>query len=428
MGQLFSNEKIAFTNNCRVLTKCERVILANRDSGLWIKISRQCYDILNKAIENNLTQKDLINNILEKGDKEYFLILLERLNELGVLNFGEQKEFLDSRLEQIYFSLTHRCNLNCIHCSVDAKSSLENDFLTTEEVISIINKIIACNPQNITFTGGEPLFRKDILEILKYTSQKYTGVISLMTNGTLINEENVKDLISYVQNIDMSIDGIDEETCSLVRGKGVYNKVIESVKLLQKHGFTKISLSMVFGQNNYHLKDEFFNQNKILGTKAVPRIFTATGRGQISKYVFRDKEGSNGKGKSTNNSDNSPIELSKKIRACSCGAGRKEIVVNYDGFIYPCVLLTKDEYKICNARDVESINDFFANTRLGELCAYRNLNAIQPDIHERCKDCYVNMFCWPCLNELDLIKNDDNTFYERCGYMKETLNRIVWEV
>ncbi len=421
---MLAGEKLVYSNNCKVLIKGERVILANRNSGLWIKISKQCYDILNKAIEYNLSQKDLIDNIQEKEDKEYFSTLLQKIDELDVLSHIDEKEgYMDIQLEQVYFSLTHRCNLNCIHCSVDAKNLLEDDFFNTKQIKDIIDKIVECNPKAIIFTGGEPLVRKDFLEILKYTSQKYTGTISLMTNGTLINDENVHDLIGYIQNIDISIDGIDEETCSLVRGKGVYSKVIESVKLLQRNGFSKISLSMVFGENNYYLKTEFLNQNKILGTRAVPRVFTAIGRGEKSKEFFLNKNGDSDKEKENNNL----TEIKKTIHSCSCGAGYKEILINYDGSIYPCNLLTGDKYKICNVNDIGSIKDFFTNINLRKSNAFHNLNCIQPDIFDRCKNCNVNIFCWTCLHELDLIKENCDRFDNRCAYMKEVLDEIVWK-
>lgn len=54
-------------------------------------------------------------------------------------------------------------------------------------------------------------------------------------NGTLINEENVKKIINSVNQIDISIDGVDEDSCKVVRGPHVFEKIMNSIKLLKKY-------------------------------------------------------------------------------------------------------------------------------------------------------------------------------------------------
>ena len=52
-----------------------------------------------------------------------------------------------------------------------------------------------------------------------------------MTNGTLITPKNVKEIVSQIDSIDISLDGADEESCAVIRGKGVFEKVVSSIKL-----------------------------------------------------------------------------------------------------------------------------------------------------------------------------------------------------
>ena len=47
-----------------------------------------------------------------------------------------------------------------------------------------------------------------------------------MTNGTLITPKNVKEIVSQIDSIDISLDGADEESCAVIRGKGVFEKVV----------------------------------------------------------------------------------------------------------------------------------------------------------------------------------------------------------
>ena len=115
------------------------------------------------------------------------------------------------------------------------------------------------------------MLRKDFFEILKYLKSKYDGKVSISTNGTFINNKNVDQLSKHTDQIDISVDGVDEETCSLVRGSGVFNKVIESVNLLKSRGFNNISLSMAFGDRNAHLESQFIELNECLGTIPIVR-------------------------------------------------------------------------------------------------------------------------------------------------------------
>jgi len=60
-----------------------------------------------------------------------------------------------------------------------------------------------------------------------------------MTNATLINADNVRIIVNSVDSIDISLDGVDERTASIVRGEGVFGKVISSIKLLKRMGLIR---------------------------------------------------------------------------------------------------------------------------------------------------------------------------------------------
>ena len=115
------------------------------------------------------------------------------------------------------------------------------------------------------------------------------GKIILSTNGTFINDKNVDILAKCAYKIDISLDGVDEESCSIVRGPGVFDKVINNVKLLKNTGFEKISLSMAVSDKNKHLETEFNKLNELLGTTPLVRAFTPVGRGKDNRNIFSDK-------------------------------------------------------------------------------------------------------------------------------------------
>ncbi len=87
-----------------------------------------------------------------------------------------------------------------------------------------------------------------IFEILSYTKEKFKGKIRLSTNATLIKENQVDEIIDGLYAMEISLDGYDELSCSKVRGKGVFTKVINLIKYIKSKGFNNIGLSMVVGK------------------------------------------------------------------------------------------------------------------------------------------------------------------------------------
>ena len=211
--------ELNWASNMKKLERNNRVVLTNTDTGNWIKISKESFEVLNEAVKNNQNAKQLIESFETNEDRIYIKRLIQKLEELEV---WKEKEENKQQLGQVYFLLTHRCNLHCIHCSMDAAQCNSDDFLDTEKVIIALKKIIRLNPKQIVLSGGEPLFREDFFEILNYLSDHYRGEITVMTNGTLITEKNVDLLSKRITSIDISVDGINEQTFSKIRGKGVF--------------------------------------------------------------------------------------------------------------------------------------------------------------------------------------------------------------
>ncbi|GAB2021438.1 hypothetical protein RyT2_05120 [Pseudolactococcus yaeyamensis] len=133
------------------------------------------------------------------------------------------------------------------------------------------------------------MLRKDFFLILSYSRSRYSGTIILSTNGTFINPQNVDPLVKMVDQFEISIDGIDEKTSSIVRGAGVFQKVIRSIEILKRHNAAVINLSMIFSDKTEYLLEPFYKLNEALRTNPVCRLFSPTGRGEENKQLFTDK-------------------------------------------------------------------------------------------------------------------------------------------
>ena len=90
----------------------------------------------------------------------------------------------------VSWTLTNRCNKKCFYCNLPNITSKE---LTTKQTFSIIDELASLGTQRIGFTGGEPLLRKDIGEIINYSHSKgiFTGMVS---NGSLVEKSTEKTI------------------------------------------------------------------------------------------------------------------------------------------------------------------------------------------------------------------------------------------
>lgn len=403
-----------WNDGCRIVKNGNMTIVSNECK--WLKITTECFDLIGEAIENKYCMEELINSFKDIDDQKYFMMLIDKLESFGALVPADFERKDDVN---VYLVVTNRCNLRCTHCCVNANEN-NVDILSTEDILHTIDKLIQLNPTSITITGGEPLIRKDILVILKYLSMNYQGKIFLMTNGLLINEYNIQDIISCVYHIDISIDGIDEETCSMVRGKGVFSKVLDVVELLHNYNYSKISLSMVFGPNNNHLRDAFDELNRTYNTKAIAREFAPLGRGKMNSKLFVSSKTISRK------VDQECIDkLRRNIYVGQCGAIDNGFTIDYTGYIYPCSLLLKEKYILGDVRKIDNLKDWYEERKFAEE-GYQNFQNLIPSISSKCKDCNINLFCWDCLEIMDRLSENPEKWKKRCEMQKSLLEPIIW--
>ena len=149
----------------------------------------------------------------------------------------------------LYLGLTQACNLKCRYCF--EKDNKLASSMNPELIIKAINffaksgtkdgKILG-KQRSIIFFGGEPTLKKELIpitcnEIKKLQKQKLLPKdinLSIITNGTLINQELIDICKKYDVNIGISIDG-DKDITDLNRGKGTYDKIKKGIELLDKN-------------------------------------------------------------------------------------------------------------------------------------------------------------------------------------------------
>lgn len=167
----------------------------------------------------------------------------------GIRKYGYSKPLIAPR--KATWDITTRCNLRCQHCSNKELSYGED--LTTEQVFSILRDLKDFGIQHLSFSGGEPLLRPDIVNILKETRELGIAV-SLATNSTLVNADTASMLSKVgVDSIQTSIDGIGR-THDAFRGvihsfdrarKGIENLVHSDITVVVTTTVTSLNCSEI---------------------------------------------------------------------------------------------------------------------------------------------------------------------------------------
>ncbi|MFH1054106.1 MAG: radical SAM protein [Candidatus Woesearchaeota archaeon] len=138
----------------------------------------------------------------------------------------------------IDFRITRRCNLRCIYCNIPDNPLKE---FTTEEAKKVLDKIDG-KGRWILITGGEPLLRDDIKEIIDHIV--FSTELKVMLNSNLLLLTKRYDDVKNVDGFYFSIDG-SKETHEKNKGIGSWDRMIEGIELLHKERRGKISMTTI---------------------------------------------------------------------------------------------------------------------------------------------------------------------------------------
>jgi MoaA/NifB/PqqE/SkfB family radical SAM enzyme len=152
--------------------------------------------------------------------------------------FGQQlTKKLDGRRFPLsgQWELTCRCNLRCVMCYTDCFNT--PDMLRQElgfpEIVRIMDEIQKAGCLELTLTGGEPLARRDFLDIYLYAKQK-GFLVTVFTNGTQLTEKIADFWVCYPPSmIEISFHGLTKQSFEwITQGPGSYKRCLEGIRLI----------------------------------------------------------------------------------------------------------------------------------------------------------------------------------------------------
>lgn len=183
-------------------------------------------------------------------------------------------------LRLVAWEITRSCNLACKHCRAEAHPEPYPGELSTKEAFDLIDTFPQTGDPVVIFTGGEPLLRPDVFDLIKHADN--LGLRCVMApNGTLITPENAKLMKqSGIQRCSISIDGPGAKEHDLFRGvPGAFEQSMSGIEYLKQAGIP-FQVNTTVTRDNLHQFKDIFNLARDLGAVAW-HIFmlVPTGRG-----------------------------------------------------------------------------------------------------------------------------------------------------
>ena len=192
----------------------------------------------------------------------------------------------------ISWNLTYRCNLACEHCYLDAggtplvgtENFADRSELGTEECFKVIDEIAAFAPECLTIlTGGEPLLRRDILQIVQRAAERGLWVV-VGTNGVRITENVARRLADAgARGLSLSLDALDPDRHDHFRKvRGAWQNTVEGAEILNRTGLPFIVQTTTGSHNLGELEAIADFAHERLAAKVWNLYFLVpTGRGQF---------------------------------------------------------------------------------------------------------------------------------------------------
>lgn len=247
-GELNYDDILHFPNEIVVEKINNFYLIIAVQTANWIVL----YNARQMDFLNMLRSGKCVGDIIETVDSEEAMgdlkIVLAAIfaRRFAGVNAEVTKEYLEGyKMLNIY--ITNACNLKCKHCFMLSGNKLENE-LTLGDWMKVLTSFKENGGEFVTFSGGEPLMFKNFPQIISHAHD--LGLKStVLSNGLLWSDKLIHELAPFIDEIQFSLDGVDEETNSMVRGSGHFEKVVDTIVKFANAG-VKTSVATTFTYDN----------------------------------------------------------------------------------------------------------------------------------------------------------------------------------
>ena len=323
----------------------------------------------------------------------------------------------------ISWNVTRKCDLKCPHCYVNATAKQLRNELTTEEAKALMDQICEVSRPLLILSGGEPLLREDIFELIHYGAAKGLKM-GLGSSGGLIDAQAAKRLKEAgIETVSISLDSHIPQQHDEFRGvNGSWEKAVRAIKALREEGVL-VQVNTTVTQQNYNQIDDIMSLVEGLGVENFHLFFLVpTGRGvklkdiSPSKYesMIRTTFAKTAKHRLNVKPSCAPqfmriakdmgLDMSRWIRGCIAGLYYCRVYANGD--ITPCPYLP---IKLGNIREKSFGEIWFGSDIFKKM---RDFDALKG----KCGICEHRDLCGGCRARAYGLSSD---FIDYCGDLHE---------
>lgn len=384
----------------------------------------------------------LIINLIKPFIQEMVMRRFLQIEETQYLKKDNSRwEDLSTNLNDLYLHVTYACNLKCIYCYnadqrtnghkfVNGAQRTSSKYLRDQEIRCLIDEAAQIKVKDVIFTGGEPLLRKDVCKLAAYARNRGVST-TLMTNGTLIDQNLAKDILKSFDSVIISLDSCVKQENELLRPGAPFEKVIEGIQHLVREGMNSLVIRPVITKINLASLPQFpkFALNYLGCLQFLPCLCLPNNPEDLDTlnllpapgsywstledfYLALEKIG----GISIN--DCIPVEASG-----SCGAGAGVLSLAPNGDVFPCQCLHYDEFKFGNVKD-KSLFEIINNSN-----AMAKFHEESWPWFRQCSECVLLRLCSStCRVFFKAFKKNEELFFSRlCPFFKKEIENKLWQ-
>lgn len=333
-------------------------------------------------------------------------------------------------INDLYLHLSSACNLDCVYCyNVGSRKRSAGAHMKFDTVRRRIEEMLSFGLKSVVLTGGEPTMHPDMISIAMYAKGQGCKV-SLLTNGTLIDDAMAYAITQYIDSVIVSFDTWDhDEYARICRGASLA-QAISGVRALVKYKPRVLLIRPVITRYNVQALPDLprFAQEHLGYVHFSPALYLPN-NSEDGKWVehlpgvdeyytaiaafHREVEKLGG----ASGVNDMPIE------SCgSCGAGGRGVVsVDVSGALYPCQCLHYSS--LCFCRDDEALEGVCAGN--SGLSLFRDM---QDTPFQVCQNCVLQSLCASTCSVLRrAFKGREEIFDQHmCPFFKRDVEHVLW--
>lgn len=245
----------------------------------------------------------------------------------------------------VYLHVSNNCNLHCLGCYSENDQRNHSGDESTDHMKGYLDELAKTRVANLVISGGEPLIRKDIHELMAYARQKGFDHITLITNGTMGDEALFEKLAASLDVMAVSLDTYASDCPAFLRDEGIFDEIMENIKKMQAAGLL-VSILPTIHHKNIQALDRYVRLAQELKTQISFSVYSTDMSSLYDDYRLTQddlKMISNHFSQSDIQIQDVPINNTLEGKK-HCGTGCHTLSISADGKVYPCHLLMEESF------------------------------------------------------------------------------------